>query len=767
MTVDNDGIQCFLSYCHEDIDRTTFGYLIDLLRRYCGDSVKFLFDLDDWKFGRTIEDYIDTIENVPAILMIMTPKYKERVNERQGGVYKEYNRIVARYDKESKEDNVGRRFLLIPILMSGDKTTSAPKEFQDIRYADLVGFRAYYSNQKRRLIVADSVRTKYIPEIKDIASQITALEVLSSKSYEADHRQYYRRFFVDTKERGIDESLVTHMDDILVKTSYYIKTKRQEVVLLVGRKGSGKTLTGLALSIERENPYLAHVLIDADRFSLQPIYSLTENRQLNSDIKNVFTRHRMFEYAWEAFIISCCIGELSRQMGNNRWTTNQRQQINELKTHVEEIVNAQDSYETASHQFPLLVYCFNQTQLFIENAIKTSREDPRYFYSDLQLRCNKISFLEFVIGKNHLDTMYDFLGTLGDYKFLISFDGIDRAFDRFRRDSIYQQSDLLDRSIFERDWLAALLRCVVEARRSDTNAQSIGHQMHFCITIPEDRFMEITRSERDSIEYRPLYQRMNWSGIELAILIRKRLELLANVKTEKERRPEERLSAIFRSSFKHIPTVLSINLNGRTYNLSLFCYILRHTLWRPREVLNYYAKLLSACEFMRKKPAEITDEFICSVVNSLTIKLVEDEFIGEFKSTIINIDEIVRAFTSRNQLIEFDEIEQALGGITFKWATGYEDTRDTSLRIKILYRLGFLGVLAQDKTRNELNIHHRHAFIFNEGDEFIRNMDKTSLSQYTYIIHPMFVQYLGVSTSEMILPLTWDYLHENEALQYA
>jgi hypothetical protein len=57
--------------------------------------------------------------------------------------------------------------------------------------------------------------------------------------------------------------------------------------------------------------------------------------------------------------------------------------------------------------------------------------------------------------------------------------------------------------------------------------------LDFCIAVPKDRYLEIQRIERDS--YRNWHRGvpLNWSGIELAILLRKRLEVLTGKKTHK------------------------------------------------------------------------------------------------------------------------------------------------------------------------------------------------------------------------------------------
>ena len=152
-------------------------------------------------------------------------------------------------------------------------------------------------------------------------------------------------------------------------------------------------------------------------------------------------------------------------------------------------------------------------------------------------------------------------------------------------------------------------------------------------------------TERDAFRYSERYVPLVWSGIELAILVRKRLEVLLDFFTSDDGTPGDRLKAVLEKAAKHMPSSVAFRFNGRQYELSLFAYVLRHTFWRPREVLWYFARILSAAEGLRRQRQKMGAEAVRQIVRNTTIEVITTEFIGEFTTTFINIGEVVSVFT--------------------------------------------------------------------------------------------------------------------------
>jgi hypothetical protein len=265
---------------------------------------------------------------------------------------------------------------------------------------------------------------------------------------------------------------------------------------------------------------------------------------------------------------------------------------------------------------------------------------------------------------------------------------------------------------------------------------------------------------------------LNWSGIELAILLRKRLEELTQSSTDRRKSPEERFNAILREYFKHIPIDITFTFNGRQYQMPLFMYVLRHTIWRPREVLLYYAQIITVSEDLRKKHGyEVTSEVIRRIVKDVTHDIINSEFINEFESTVTNIRDIILAFYKQNQTLSYETVSQIVQGLDFKFASGSQKCETINDKIEFLYRIGFLGVLADEQMFAQMHLQLRHAFHFNEGEAPIRGFGgvERELTGYRFLVHPMFSEYLEINTSqnELILQFSWQYLHEREVMLFA
>ena len=124
-----------------------------------------------------------------------------------------------------------------------------------------------------------------------------------------------------------------------------------------------------------------------------------------------------------------------------------------------------------------------------------------------------------------------------------------------------------------------------------------------CIAAPLDRFLEAARINRDSYRAIGRWHSIQWSGIELSILLRKRLEhVLANgLVSPKHLSPEDRLAYVLRSRpFNKLPIDISFEYNDVNISMPLFVYVLRHTFWRPREILLYYSRLLALVDNLKK-----------------------------------------------------------------------------------------------------------------------------------------------------------------------
>src|SRR5690606_17254279 len=213
------------------------------------------------------------------------------------------------------------------------------------------------------------------------------------------------------------------------------------------------------------------------------------------------------------------------------------------------------------------------------------------------------------------------------------------------------------RANFEVDWLNSLLLLILNQGINQRDESKLFYKtLHYCITIPKDRFLEIRKVDRDTFRHHGRFAPLNWSGIELAEFLRKRLEHLENGKSNRLNTPDLRLSETLENYYGHIPQDIQFDFNGRQYTIPLFFYILRHTFWRPRDILFYYTNILSLAKELKFKKSEITSEKIRYIVKVTTIKVIKSEFINEFSTSYDNIEEVIGKFKNKKQILTYLEL---------------------------------------------------------------------------------------------------------------
>jgi hypothetical protein len=241
--------------------------------------------------------------------------------------------------------------------------------------------------------------------------------------------------------------------------------------------------------------------------------------------------------------------------------------------------------------------------------------------------------------------------------------------------------------------------------------------------------------------------------------------MLVAHKTTKSNSAQQRLEEVHATQFAAIPVSLEFDYHGHQYRIPLFCYILRHTFWRPRDVLLHYAKILAVAKNLRT--ADISVEMVRQVVKEVNYQIIHNEFIQEFRSVVSNIQEIIEAFTRSKNFLNYEEVSKCVASVNFDFVIGQQGIVSVDPKIDFLYDIGFLGVHVDEEQRVNLGLTHKHAFCFNEGQINKRLGDKDKYLKARFVIHPIFVEYLRLDTSssELVLFFDWDYLLNNEAIR--
>lgn len=397
--------------------------------------------------------------------------------------------------------------------------------------------------------------------------------------------------------------------------------------------------------------------------------------------------------------------------------------------------------------------------------------------SDIELAFTRKNFFAYTFHGDYYEELAELFDSIKK-KFLVTLDGFDSLFDMFRRNSIspgVPEELVRLRAKFEVAWLRALLTVALRIRAGDPEFGHGAYLIDFCLTVPKDRFVEVRDTERDGYQYSDRYTALVWSGPELSILIRKRMERLGGYLTKKvggpRVPPKERLREIWKAKFAHVPQVLDFEFNDRSYRMDTFIYILRHTFWRPRDVLYLTAHVLALSEEARRRGQSVSVAAVRRAIKDSTEEMLTTEFIGEYSGVVLNFNQVVQAFKNSRQLVSGEEMATLLGQVPFNHAIGAVPGKEMSLlkKIEYLYDIGMIGLNAPEGVRQRYGLECRHAFFFNEGRPPMAAIQRLGIEECEFLVHPVFSESLGLDTSgnELVFDYDWEYLEENEKRMFS
>ncbi len=769
---------CFLSYCREEADNDSIAHLVQHLKETSRHQINFLFD-EDLEAGTDLTTFMDRLDTTDGVIILLTPEYKKRVNERKGGVYKEFSAILKRYhEKINKANRIASEpsdrynlikgpFCLIPLIFSGSYASSCPEELSEKKCIDFSTYRAHRRKTSKQLYITKQTKSRYNNEIEKFVSQIFTYHSYQLPSFETSFEELLMRFFEETKHEHLrgDPLFENVLEKVFVKTHAYKKVKRQTSYLLVGRKGSGKSTISHYLAQESENKYKDCVEIYVNNFSLEYLYTFLSSRQMHADLDSVVSRVQVLEVVWEAFLYICCMNAVIEEYRGGKLKKAQVENLPPISNYLSNIVG-DPILETELNQRASFQWCYSRALEILDDAIRVSREGLANFNYDLAKRLEPSVLLREILTDECYEA-FECILAMCTRRFLVSLDGFDTLFEEFRiksQEVEKRDDERRERTRYEIDWLRAFLHVVIEMK-SARNRSAFSNLVDFCTTIPKERFIEIRRSERDSYIYIGKCHEIRWSGIELVVLLRKRLELLGSTMSDSRLRPHKRLEQVLADKFSFVPRETITTVAGVDYPQSVFIDVLRHTFWRPREILIYFAKIISVLRDLKRRNMEASQFAIGKCIADTTREVIKTEFMSEFQRHCTNLSEIIEKFRGAKQVLSKKEIEDRLSGIGFHFVDRGEPIRDFATQTTFLYEIGFIGIEADKQTRERLKLLHTDAFWFNAGDEPFELIQREGFVNCKFIIHPIFFEYLDLDSREQRLTLdyTWEYLEQQEA----
>lgn len=776
----------FISYAHEPAIFEIRDYIEKVFSENNQDRFKVLVDKGLYA-GEDFNKFMQSIDHCFAVILLLTPEYRSRASNRKGGVYEEYKKILAN-QKNRKDD-----FHLIPLLISGTIQDSVPPEIDSQKCIILT---------KLHFDKGEPIKNEHFETaIKQLLKEIKHIEEIApfgSEDYQREKERVLKELFEEPRASFNNPKNQKLIDQIIVKNNGLKKVSNSDYLIIKGRKGSGKSTLTQVIPFKYPEKFLIDIPVNANMLDLDNVYArILKESAISIAEENKLKRREIFKLGWKYFIHLMFIDALillSKRSDIFYLDENEKSSLIDFYYTIHKEYNSSLQFEGRNktdrykhmckilfpHAIQKVVDFIEKVKIDVKNETPQGIPDWNTFFTEANFStfCFPEKIRHITNGcikkikysnKKILFTLDDFdNGFYEEKKTIINTSGVDQSLI---------DEDLRKRASHDTDLLYSLIQIVFESNKGELSLDSVFTVFNFCITIPEDLFLHIERLTRDSHVFINKVQTLNWTGVELMILLRKRLEKYLNKKIDKHnpdqtiKTQQQRLEEILETEFSGLPKLVEAKFNGSIVKVPLFIYILRHTFWRPREIIIYFADIISKLNTYQQRGQEITNNDIRLIVKKDASHIIEYEFISEFDSHCVNIKEIINCFKYKDQILAFSDLVSIIGHVHFRFTSHSkknENGNELVEKLSFLYQIGFLGIILSDQKAEDESL-HRYAFIFNAGQNFLKNklQDEEDFRHHTFIIHPIFFEYLSLekkNNKEFVLNFDYAYLHVQDRL---
>lgn len=748
---------CYITYCQKDISQEKMELIVKCMEELCNNRVEILFD-GNVKYADSFEEFEDKIFSVDAIFIFFSPNYKKRcLEEPDSGVAKEYRKILHICQENKKRQQkecssyIRERTIFYPILFQGRKEVSITQDFIYNHYLDVSDVAKFCEDRNHKLSLTNNFLGRFSNSISEMLREISTSCIEKTDSYMIDYDNMLKELFINTKSEHINLP-----DELFIETAAYQSIIKQQKYITVGRKGSGKTTVKNTISTITGDKYKGIISIIADEFSIDETYNLLFlNEKVNSDIENNLSKIDTYKIIWNAFINLYCVFVVYKEYLINslshpeqvRHITSLEKTVIDIFKEKERIIRLEDEEVTKT----IYSYVLTNLERFIDEIIRNGRNNLQYFQTDIKSYYTSDNYLRFLIGKATYEDFYYILRFCRK-KIFITLDGFDVRYEFFKKTSVKINNEQVKKSRleFENLWLMVFIETLIELKYNS----KLKNIIDLCLTMPVDRIEAIKNYNRDFYKYHANTVALSWNSNDLVKLITRRLKYLNSISDKEIEDNSEGLDLIMNKVYPNIPQTIQLERNG--YNsMPLFLYILRKSFWRPRDIIRYYGNILT----LNQRKKSFNEISIKRAIKDEALRIIQDEFFGEFTNLYTNLRDIVELFNSKKQTLSYDELYDIIKNVPFVIECNKFEN-DFYKKVKILYMIGFLGINPTDEHIEEQFMYDKYAFVFTEGTSVLRILKSESVSRCKFVIHPIFTEYLflKVDYDNLMCNYTWDYV---------
>ena len=765
---------CFFCYAWESEERyKTLEVLRSSIIEKSNERVDVILDRHSYEDNEDFDILRERIRSYDLIVLFGTPDFKKIILDSDANlnknreVLKEWKIIKDRYQKDKNS--------VFPVILSGDKESSLLEEFSNRNARRIESFNISYNKKSKCFIVPDGK----LPEYNVFISKIINTTV---------HNSYNRSEEYLTTQEALDNlfGLTDNAkipNSCLVKPDLYNQIRGQRCYFVAGRKGSGKsTFIYNFREMDREysdEHYKKIVPLRAEAFQHNYAYeSLVLKHKAD---KSLLDTHLLLSLFWQIYFILHCIIVIRVEIEDHNIKTDDKRytifdQVTKKLMHMIGLKTRKQSYESVNDaRVPESI--FNAAVELVDDHFQSALSeiaDGELILTSFAGKFTVKAIIENAFGARNTK---EFIRALSkcNRKIMIALDGFDTHSEDFRSKTEHMKTNVEEynsRREYEQLFFRTLIEVVTKLKSHDTRddvASAFGEFIDFCIVLPKDRYDIIKENDRDS--FKKKFGTLSWSGLELEELTAKRLEYLASTidpsfTVNQNLNPTERLSVAL-AFFPGLPTSIEMNVNDNVIRMSLFNYILRASFWRPRDVISNLSIIMA--QMVRKSGGHwksdansLNEDDIKLSLKTNAEKIINEEFIGEYKHVFRNLNDVLREFQGSNEQMSIQDFMTILKGIRFDAVFDY-DLSIPENKLRVLYQLGVIGLLYSKQEAKRQHYMNHVCFEFNEGMAPLEDFFKHDKAKISIIFNPIFARRLMLqyNTDELIGNWSDDYMKSN------
>lgn len=586
-----------------------------------------------------------------------------------------------------------------------------------------------------------------------------------------------------------DSVLKRNLKQLFVRTEAAELIEQKGPYIFVGRKGSGKTALLDHFRSTNVDSYDAVIDIVADqehswllyRFYHRKFSALHGKAKDLQDLKDVFDLQLLFTTAWAAAIQ---VAIMDRFLRHPNMASRFPNQAAIFKSHLKAKLGIDyDNPETnvAEQVHGILPALFEAIQVAIDVILQTHALGIGIVLSRITSWVTKALDVR-LVASDASKTIKELLRS-GDLRVLVTLDKYDDYVDtlvrtlddkrefaqrvpdvapedhRLERDSVLQ---------FQRNMLSGLLLATKELRENN------GYEkLHYAFAVPQDRFAELRLRETAVFDVNYI-ENITWTPIHLLELFVRRgfwvlQEPLRFDSTDELVRQYKVLLGKL-----GLPELIqnAVVPDGKE---DFLLYLIRHSMWRPRDLQRYLLEIFEKCARANRLPSLNIEELVHTVVNTGSQRIINDEFLIEYQVEYPRLAEVIDRLKNRPNILGDDELRNKILGS--KTLTLNHHSMTTDEIIDRLYSIGFLGIRKTRNLNKQVCVRQHDQYIYYQfcytDPKASARFSSPKLNEgEQWVVHPMFYDRLesDVTKQFVVHQLEWkslicefQYLHHIRA----